>query len=73
LAGYGGIASIMSSLLNERHLKRILTSYCNYYYRGRTHLSMEMDSPESRAVQLLALGKVVQPEDAGGLRHHYER
>ena len=60
-------------VLNDRHLKRILTSYFNYYYRWRTHLSLGMDGPESRSVQLPALGKVVQFPEVGGLHHHYER
>ena len=60
-------------VLNERHLKRILTSYFKYYHRWRTHLSLEMDSPQSRSVQPPALGKVVQLPEVGGLHHHYER
>ena len=35
-------------VLIEQHLKRELTSYFNYYHRWRTHLSREIDSPESR-------------------------
>jgi putative transposase len=60
-------------VLNDRHLKRILTSYFNYYHRWCTHLSLGMDSPESRSVQWPALGKVVQFPEVGGLHHHYER
>ena len=60
-------------VLNDRHLTRILTRYFNYYHCWRTHLSLEMDSPESRSVQLPALGKVVQLPEVGGLHHHYER
>jgi putative transposase len=60
-------------VLNERHLKRILTSYVNYYHRWRTHLSLEMDSPESRALQPPRLGNVVEFPEVGGLHHHYER
>jgi putative transposase len=60
-------------VLNERHLKRILTSYFDYYHHWRTHLSLGMDSPESRSVQPPALGKVVQFPEVGGLHHHYER
>ena len=59
--------------LNERHLERILTNYFDYYHRWRAHLSLEMDSSESRSVQLPALGKVVQFAEVGGLHHHYER
>jgi len=58
-------------VLNERHLKRILTSYFNCYHHWRTHLSLGMDSPESRSVQSPALGKVVQFTEVGGLHHHY--
>lgn len=54
-------------VLNERHLKRIATSYFNYYDRWQTHLSLGMDSPESREVQPRAPGKVVQFPEAGGL------
>jgi transposase InsO family protein len=60
-------------VLNEHHLKRILTRYFDYYHRWRTHLSLEMDSPESRLVQPPALGKVVEFPEVGGLHHHYER
>lgn len=60
-------------VLNERHLKRILTRYFDYYHRWRTHLSLGMDSPESRSVQLPAIGKVVQFPEVGSLHHHYER
>ena len=60
-------------VLNERHLKRILSSYFNYYHRWRTHLSLEMDSPESRAPQPPCLGKAIAFPEVGGLHHHYER
>jgi len=60
-------------VLNERHLKRILTGYFDYYHRWRTHLSLGMDSPASRSVQPPTLGKVAQFPEVGGLHHHYER
>lgn len=60
-------------ILNERHLKRIRTTYFGYYHRWRTHLSLEMDSPSSRPVQLTGSGNVVQFPELGGLHHHYER
>ena len=60
-------------VLNDRHVKRILTCYFNYYHRWRRHLLPGMDSPESRPVQLPTLGKVVQFPEVGGLHHHYER
>jgi len=60
-------------VLNDRHLKRILTSYFTYYHSWRTHLSLGMDSPESRSVQSPDLGKAVQFPEVGGLHHHYEQ
>ena len=60
-------------VLNDCHLKRILTDYFHYYHRWRTHLSLEMDSPESRSVQRPSLGQVAQFPEVGGLHHHYER
>ena len=60
-------------VLSDRHLKRILMSYFNYYHCWGTHLSLGMDSTESRSVQLPDLGKVVQYPEAGSPHHHYER
>jgi putative transposase len=60
-------------VLKDRYLKRILTNYFNYYHHWRTHLSLGMDSPETRPVQSPVLGKVVQFPEVGGLHHHYER
>jgi len=60
-------------VLNKRHLKRTLVSYFDYYHHWRTHLSLDMDSPEHRPVQAPELGKVVEFPDVGGLQRHYER
>jgi transposase InsO family protein len=30
-------------IFNERHLRRVLSSYVDYYRRTRTHLSLEQD------------------------------
>jgi transposase InsO family protein len=43
-------------ILGERHLKRILSSYLDYYHSARTHLSLEKDAPDGRVVQ--PMGKV---------------
>jgi transposase InsO family protein len=73
------IGSIRCDLLdhvivfNERHLRRLLTEYVKYYHRFRTHLSLAMDCPESRAVQAPELGEVIEAAEVGGLHHHYER
>jgi transposase InsO family protein len=60
-------------VLSAAHLRRLLTRYFHYYHRWRTHLSLVMDCPESRAVQLPNEGRVVGAPDVGGLHYHYER
>ncbi len=60
-------------VLGERHLKRILTCYIAYYHEFRTHLSLEKDAPEPRAVQSPGLGTVVELPEVGGLHHRYKR
>ena len=35
-------------IFNERHLRRILSSYIDYYQRTRTHLSLDKDCPDQR-------------------------
>ncbi len=60
-------------VLNERHLRRILTSYFNYYHRSRTHLSLNKDSPAQRPVQPVGRGNIVAFPQVGGLHHRYER
>ena len=60
-------------VLNERHLRRILASYFNYYHRSRTHLSLDKDCPHSRPVQEVDAGKIVAFPQVGGLHHRYQR
>ncbi len=60
-------------VLEEQHLRRILTCYLAYYHRSRTHLSLDKDAPEPRAVQLPKLGTVVELPEVGGLHHRSER
>jgi transposase InsO family protein len=60
-------------VLNDRHLRRVLTTYISYYHRFRTHLSLEMDCPHPRAVEPPEVGKAMALPEVGGLHHHYER
>ncbi len=46
-------------VLGEQHLRRVLTSYLAYHHRSQTHLSLDKDTPEPRAVQPAKLGTVV--------------
>ncbi len=60
-------------ILGERHLKRVLASYADYYNRTRTHLSLEKDAPECRPIHSPEQGRVVELERVGGLHHAYVR
>ena len=62
-----------SIILNERHLRRILGSYLDYYHGSRTHLSIGKDTPDGRPVQPAGSGTVVSSPKVGGLHHRYER
>ena len=41
--------------------------------RLRTHLSLEKDSPDTRAVQRPDLGRILETPLVGGLHHRYTR
>lgn len=61
-------------IFNERHLRRILRAYVDYYHSSRTHLSLKKDSPDSRQVEPLSQGSnIVAFPQVGGLHHRYER
>jgi len=51
----------------ESSLRRILTSYFDYYHRSRTHLSLGRDSPAPRAIQPPEMGSVMVVPQVGGL------
>jgi hypothetical protein len=60
-------------VLNEEHLRRRLQSYLRYYHGSRTHLALEKDAPEPRAVEPPERGRVVALPHVGGLHHRYVR
>ena len=60
-------------ILGERPLKRILSSYADYYHRVRTHLALEKDAPCVRPTQTSREGRVVELKCVGGLHHEYAR
>jgi putative transposase len=59
-------------IVNERHLRDVLSSYFQYHHKARTHLSLNKDCPESRRIQPPNIGKVVAFPEVGGLHHRYE-
>jgi hypothetical protein len=60
-------------IFNESSLRRILKAYFDYYEHSRTHLALEKDAPESRAIQRAELGTLIELPRVGGLHHRYER
>ena len=60
-------------VLNETHLRRVLTSYFAYYHESRAHLSLERNAPVPRRVEHPCEGKVIAIPQVGGLHHRYRR
>jgi hypothetical protein len=60
-------------VLGERHLRRILAAYFDYYHRARTHLSLDKDAPDSRSIDPPGSGTIISVPEVGGLHHRYVR
>jgi hypothetical protein len=54
-------------IFNERHLRRVLSSYVDCYHRTRTHLSLGKGCPDSRSAQPPTRGKVIAISQLDGL------
>jgi putative transposase len=60
-------------IFDERHLRRILSSYIQYYHRTKTHLSLAKDCLQTRPISQLTGGKIIAFPEVGGPHHRYER
>ncbi len=60
-------------VLNERHLRRRLADYCDYYHNARTHRSLNQDAPHPREIEAPEIGKIIELPMVGGLHHRYAR
>ncbi|MBT7249065.1 MAG: transposase [Rhodospirillaceae bacterium] len=58
-------------ILNERHLRKSLHKYADYYSGCRTHLGLDKDTPFGRIVQ--TVGRIIATPKLGGLHHAYVR
>ena len=58
-------------VLNERHLRRLLRDYLDYYHRWRCHRSLDMDAPDGRTPRPAMPPAVNEIPRAGGLHHCY--
>jgi putative transposase len=60
-------------VVNERHLKRLVSEYLRYYHEDRTHLGLAKDTPAGRrvATRPLSGSKIRSFPRLGGLHHRY--
>ena len=60
-------------VLNERHLKRLISEYVLYYHEDRTHLELAKDTLVSRLIAIpCGAGRKIQAlPRLGGLHHRY--
>ena len=60
-------------IFSERHLRRVLKGYFDYYHGARTHLGLEKDCPVPRPSEPPDRGFVFAEPMVGGLHHRYFR
>jgi putative transposase len=60
-------------VLNERHLRRLLSTFFDYYHRARPHRSLDQNAPQPREVEPPERGRGVAVPQVGGLHHRYTR
>ena len=61
-------------ILNERHLRKILSEFINKYYNTvRPHLSLNRNSPIPRKIDSPSNGRIIATPILGGLHHCYRR
>jgi len=58
-------------LMNEGHLRHILSKYASYYNEARTHLALGKDAPCTRPVE--RFGDIIAQSILGGLHYRYAR
>ena len=60
-------------VFGERHARRVLLKYLDYYHGSRTHLGLGKDTPDGREVDPVDLGSVKRRPMVGGLHSRYYR
>ncbi len=60
-------------IVGERHLRRVVGNYVQYYNKARTHLSLDKDAPAYRQTHLPEIGSIRSKPHCGGLHHEYLR
>jgi putative transposase len=61
-------------ILNERHLRRVLSIYVESYYNTvRPHLSLNRNAPMPREIDPPSNGRIISTPILGGLQYSYRR
>ena len=60
-------------IFHERHLRRVLKEYIQYYNEHRPHLGLEKDCPKPRSIERPDSGPIHSEPMVGGLHHRYYR
>jgi transposase InsO family protein len=61
------------TIFSARHLRKVLDECIAYYNESRTHLGIQKDCPEPRAVEDPEAGEITALPVLGGLHHRYTR
>ena len=61
-------------VLNERHMKRLMSEYVRYYHDDRTHLALDKGTPDGREAVSRSDGqsRIIAMLRLGGLHHRYD-
>jgi len=52
-------------VLGEAHLRHIIGRFLSYYHQSRTHLALDKDAPEPRAIHNVDHGPVIEFPEVG--------
>lgn len=60
-------------VVNERHARRVIAKYLEYYHGSRTHLGLDKDAPVHRPIEPPEIGPVKRRSMVNGLHSRYYR
>ena len=60
-------------IFNERHARRVIREFLDYYHEDRTHQGLDQKTPGGREIQPPVIGPVKGRPILGGLHHRYFR
>jgi putative transposase len=60
-------------VLGQKHLRRALRDYFEYYHSSRTHLGLAKGCPVARSIEPPDARAIIAEPMVGGLHHRYHR